>query len=153
MSKQNSIRSAANMMFMQLLPSRKEIGNKAFRRNVMHYLCETFDITVAAAATHYNHAFQRIKESEPELVEGLGRPEGKNNGGRKKKEAPAQLTAAEVVNKPAEPLHEDFAPTQTVFSVKRSKDGAVVAEGLSFEDAKTMVEKAAAQKKAKLYWV
>ena len=61
MAKANSIRTAANTMFLQLLHSRKEVGNKAFRRNVMHYLVETFDITVAAAATHYNHAFQRIK--------------------------------------------------------------------------------------------
>jgi hypothetical protein len=150
MSKQNSIRSAANMMFLQLLPSRKEIGNKAFRRNVMHYLCETFGITVAAAATHYNHAFQRIKESEPELVEGLGRPEGKNNGGRKKKIA---TTAAEGLASPADDLTPDLGEPQQVFCVKRSKDGEIVAEGLSFEDARALVTKNAAQKKAKLYLV
>jgi len=150
MAKANSIRTAANTMFLQLLHSRKEVGNKAFRRNVMHYLVETFDITVAAAATHYNHAFQRIKASEPELVVGLGRPEGKNNGGRKKKLA---LTAAEVTGQAADELTPNLGEPQTEFTVKRKHDGAVVAEGLNFEDAREMVAKAAAQKKAKLYWV
>jgi hypothetical protein len=150
MSKQNSIRSAANMMFLQLLPSRKEVGNKAFRRNVMHYLVETFEITVAAAATHYNHAFQRIKESEPELVVGLGRPDDKNNGGRKKKVA---LPAAELTAPLQAPELDPMPEEQLTFSVKRSKDGEIVAEGLAFDEARSMVTKAAAQKKAKLYWV
>ncbi len=150
MSKQNSIRSAANSMFLQLLPSRKEVGNKAFRRNVMHYLVETFECTVPAAATHYNYAFQRVKEGMPELVAGLGRAEGKNNGGRKKKVA---LTAAELTAPLQAPELDPMPEEQQVFSVKRKNDGETIAEGMNFDDARAMVNKAAAAKKSKLYWV
>jgi len=50
-------------------------------------------------------------------------------------------------------VNEAAPVEQTVFKVCKKSDGTVVAEGLSFEDAKALVEKAAAAKKAKLYWV
>jgi hypothetical protein len=40
-----------------------------------------------------------------------------------------------------------------VFAVRKKADDSVVAEGLGFEDAKALVAKAAAAKKAKLYFV
>ena len=157
MSKQNTIRAAASMMFVQLLPSRAEVGNKMFRRNVMHYLCETFDCTVPAAATHYNYAFQDVKNNTPAWVVGLGRAEGKNNGGRKKQLM--QLTAQELcgpqqpASSPDNSLTPNLGPVQTEFCVKRSRDGMVVSAGMSFEAARAMVWRAAAGKKAKLYWL
>ena len=42
---------------------------------------------------------------------------------------------------------------QTVFNVCKKSDSSLVAEGLSFEDAKALVAKNAAQRKAKLYWI
>ncbi len=69
-----------------------------------------------------------------------------------------ELTAAEVMGKKApapvdNELTPDLGEPQTVFAVKKKSDGTVVAEGLSFEQARALVEKAAAAKKAKLYWV
>lgn len=143
------IRPAARTKFVELNEMRRrgEYGtdNKAntkFRKEVMCYLMEEFGITLASAATHYNEAFKFVKELNAELVSGLGRPEDKK-GGRKPKVATAETT--EVVD--AESI------VQTVFTVKKKSDGTVIAEGLSFEDAKALVEKAAAAKKAKLYWV
>ncbi len=132
------IRPACNAKFAELLPQRNEIGNTAFRKAVMAYICEEYSISVASAATHYNHSFKAMKVSNPELVEGLGRAEDKK-GGRKPK-------VAAVVGAPEEAV-------QTEFTVKKKSDSSIVAEGLTFEAARELVNKAAAQKKAKLYWV
>ena len=64
-------------------------ANTLFRKDVMMKLVEEFGCTVAAAATHYNDAFKLVKSATPELVAGLGRPDDKNNGGRKPKQKPA----------------------------------------------------------------
>lgn len=64
-------------------------ANTLFRKDVMMKLVEEFGCTVAAAATHYNDAFKLVKNATPELVAGLGRPDDKNNGGRKPKQTPA----------------------------------------------------------------
>ena len=191
------IRPAAIAKFAALLPTRVNTreGNTAFRKAVIAHLEEDFGITHAAGATHYNHAFIDAKTrsaTDPALAAllvGLGRPEDKK-GGRKKKVVPP--TAASVIPQPVNALLQNFinagvvqgpaqpvtqtaaveeakseepapqgdvpqepqAPAaQTVFTVKKKKDGSVVAEGLSFEDAKALVEQAAAAKKAKLYWV
>ena len=48
---------------------------------------------------------------------------------------------------------EGLFPEQSEFKVCKKSDGTVVAEGLSFEAAKQLVNAAAAAKKAKLYWV
>ena len=148
MSKANSTRQLANTMFLARLPQRATAGDKAFRKGIILDLVEQTGCTIAAASTHYNHAFQRVKESEPELVKGLGRPEGKNNGGRKRKQVPAEAPAS-----PVDDLTPDLQEPQQVFEVRRCKDSVVVATGLSFEDAKALVEKHVQQKKAKLYWV
>lgn len=132
------IRVNVNNKFVELLPQRAELGNKRFRAEVIAYAMDEFGITLASAATHYNHAFKVAKAANPASVEGLGRPEDKK-GGRKRKVVAVAETAA-----PAE---------QTVFTVKRKNDGAVVAENMSFDDATALVAKAKAAKKAALYWV
>ena len=133
------IRVNVNHKFAELLPQRAELGNTRFRAEVIAYAMDEFGITLASAATHYNHA--KIEAAKvPELaaqMEGLGRAEDKK-GGRKPKAKVEAVVAEEQ---------------QTVFTVKRKKDGAVIAEALSFEAATALVEKATAAKKAKLYWV
>ena len=84
------IRPAVNRKFVEMLPQRAEIGNTAFRKNIIAFAMDEFGITLASAATHYNHAFKEAKkvaELAPQL-EGLGRPEDKK-GGRKPKAKPA----------------------------------------------------------------
>lgn len=135
------IRINVNHKFVELLPQRAEWGNTRFRKEVICYAMEEFGITLASAATHYNHAFKLVKAATPELVEGLGRAEDKK-GGRKPKAkvaATAEAVAAE--------------PQQTEFSVFVKSTGALVAEKLSFEAAQALINKAAAAKKAKLYFL
>ena len=162
------IRPACNRKFAGLLPTRAAVGNTAFRKNVMFYVMEEFGITLASAATHYNHAFQECRKATPELVEGLGRADDKK-GGRKPKavvvaEAVAVLlsegvkentsTLTVTVNPAADDSNDagETAPEQTVFTVKKKSDDTVIGT-FSFEDAKALVAKAAAAKKAKLYYV
>jgi hypothetical protein len=135
------IRPAATAKFVELLPQRAEMGNTRFRKEVMFYLMEEFTITLASASTHYNYSFKQVRDATPELVADLGRAEDKK-GGRKPK---VKAVDAEFVD--AESI------VQTGFTVKRCKDGAVVAEALCFKDAKALIAKAIVAKKAKLYWV
>ena len=80
-------------------------------------MIESFGCTLAAAATHYNHAFIEARkaselegnEALKELLVGLGRPEDKK-GGRKKK-------AVEVAQQ------EVIEPTPELFLVKKAKGG------------------------------
>ena len=172
------IRPACNAKFLELLPTRVNTreGNCAFRKNVMASVMEDFGITLASAATHYNHAFKHAVSLNTPGLDGLGRPEDKK-GGRKPKAKPDAVAATPpnffpvggflvsqgikentsthtvTVNPPA---GDDLTPEggeQTVFAVRKKADDSTVAEGLSFADAKALVERAAAQKKAKLYWV
>lgn len=164
------IRPACNAKFVEALATRVNTreGNCAFRKNVMFYVMEEFGITLASAATHYNHSFQAVKLATPELVEGLGRADDKK-GGRKPKavvvaEAVAVLlsegvkentsTLTVTVNPAADDSNDagETAPEQTVFTVKKKSDDTVIGT-FSFEDAKALVAKAAAAKKAKLYYV
>ena len=131
------IRAFTNETFKATLPQLGELGAIAFRREVMAQVVMAFDISVASAATHYNHALKMAKVENPEAVATLGRAEDKK-GGRKPK-AKVEGTVVEE--------------QQTEFTVKRKKDGVVIAEALSFEAATALVEKAVAAKKAKLYWV
>ena len=136
------IRVNVNHKFVELLSERATTGNTRFRANVIGYAMEEFGITLASAATHYNHAFKEAKKVPElaELLQGLGRAEDKK-GGRKPK---AKIAAVEA----------DVAEVQqTEFRVLRKSDNAVIAEALSFEAATALVAKAAAAKKSKLYWV
>jgi hypothetical protein len=148
------IRVNVNHKFVELLAERATVGNTRFRANVIGYAMEEFGITLASAATHYNHAFKEAKK-RPELAEallGLGRPEDKKGGRKPKAKAPAAVATPILLlgYTPATVVAE--APEQTEFVVKRKSDGVVVAEGLTFENAAALVAKAAAAKKAKLYF-
>jgi hypothetical protein len=81
-----------------------------------------FGISVAAAATHYNHAFKTVKSADAKSVEGLGRPEDKK-GGRK-------------------PVH----PVDVI----KVKTGELVASGVSKAAAEQLISAAAKSRKAKL---
>ena len=156
------IRPFARTKFAELNEQRRRslLTNTQFRKNVMCSLMEEFGCTLASAATHYNEAFKFLKELNAELVSGLGRPEDKK-GGRKKKvvvapalqDVPAVQFIDQQFTEGAQALAEYVEPVQTVFNVCKKSDGSVVAEGLSFEAAQELVNKAAAAKKAKLYWV
>jgi hypothetical protein len=140
------IRPACNAKFAELLPQRAELGNTEFRRAVMTYLVEEFGCSEASAATHYNHSFKAVKALTPELVEGLGRPEDKK-GGRKKKGQlaldlePVSVTTEQEAVAAAEP---------TLYTVVKAKDKTTVATGLTQEQADALIARATAQKKAKL---
>ena len=180
------IRPFVNAKFLELAPTRPgssatngpatREGNTLFRKNVMFAAMEAFGISVASAATHYNHAFIECKKVNPALVEGLGRPEDKKGGRKPKPKAEAvvatptlllgytapegtatETVAAEAAAETVPPVGGETsdagetAAAQTLFTVKKKADDSVVAENLSFEDATALVNKAAAAKKAKLY--
>ena len=52
-------------------------SDTAFRKDVVCTIAEQFDISIGAASSAYNYAKQQLTLTNPELVEGLGRPEGK----------------------------------------------------------------------------
>lgn len=155
------IRPACNAKFAELLPTRAEVGNTAFRKNVMFYIMEEFGITLASAATHYNHSFQACKLASPQLVEGLGRADDKK-GGRKPKAKAEVVAPAPLLllgfTAPAPATADDSndagetAPEQTEFTVKKKSDGTVIGT-FNFADATALVAKAKAAKKAALYFV
>ena len=169
------IRPYVNAKFVELNAQRKAgtLTNTAFRKAVMAAAMEDFGITLASAATHYNHAFQAVKAAAPAEVEGLGRPDDKK-GGRKRKEVAAptviptpvnallqNFIAAGAIKAPAaaaeaetaQAVQQVAAVEQTLFTVKKKADDSVVAEGVSLEDAQKLVQAAREAKKAKLYWV
>jgi hypothetical protein len=154
------IRPACNAKFVELNEQRRRglMGNTVFRKSVIAYIMEEFSTTLASAATHYNHAFKTVKGLNSELVDGLGRAEDKK-GGRKSKEwhaEQAKLTAKELCG-PVQPAAEQLDPMpleQTVFQVRNKKDDAVLLEGLTFEEARTMVRGGRYEGKfRKMYWL
>lgn len=118
------IRSYVIATFTAGLPAlnNKEVNATKFRRDVMAQAVAAFEISVASAATHYNHALKLAKAATPELVAGLGRAEDKK-GGRK-------------------PVH--------VVTVIKAKSGEIVAENISKAKAELLITRAAEQKKPKL---
>lgn len=118
------IRAHAIQVFASNLPALNagEFSPKTFRAEVMNLLIVTHAISVASAATHYNHALKLAKAATPELVAGLGRAEDKK-GGRK-------------------PVH--------VVTVIKAKSGEIVAENISKAKAELLITRAAEQKKPKL---
>lgn len=151
------IRPVARAKFAELNEKRRKgeepyTGPKAnvlFRREVMSYIIEQFGVTISSAATHYNDAFKLMKSVTPELVHGLGRPEDKK-GGRKLK---AKSSVAATQLSPAIPEPVEYEQQQTIFKVCKKRDGSVVADGLTFEQARALVDRSAALKKSRLYWV
>lgn len=76
------IRDYVNARFAKYLPKFQagELDGKAFRAKVMDGAVTKFGITVASAATHYNHALKMTRLADEKSVEGLGRPEDKKGG-------------------------------------------------------------------------
>jgi hypothetical protein len=172
------IRPYCNAKFVELnnLRNRGELTNTQFRKNVIADVMEQFGITLASAATHYNHAFKTVKELNSELVSGLGRAEDKK-GGRKPKAKAVDTdsatvadvllsnmlnaragnegdstegeTAQAVETPAAEAKAEEPGPAVT-YSVRKVSDGTVVCDNLSLEAANALIDKAAKAKKAKL---
>lgn len=146
------IRQEAKRKFAELLPTRVNTrdGNRNFRASVNTHLMESFDCTLAAAATHYNHAFIEARKAAAQpgneallaLLEGLGRPEDKK-GGRKPKAKPEAAQPQEVMEE-----------TPTLFLVKKAKGGDQVGEPCSLEEAKARVAANVGVKfKPQLFWI
>jgi hypothetical protein len=95
-----------------------EVTGAAFRRGVMEDTVAKFGISVASAATHYNHSLKMAKTEAPASVEGLGRSDDKK-GGR---------------------------PVLNPVTVIKAKSGEVVMEGLSRGAATILIAKAAAKR-------
>lgn len=142
------IRPATNALFVAMLPQRAELGNTGFRKTIMSQIMDDFGITLASAATHYNHAFKECKAANAALVEGLGRAEDKKAVGKPKAvtvetdDAPVETeTVAEVVAE------------VKLYNVLKKKGDSLVLLGVTLEEATAAVEKAAKGKKAALYMV
>lgn len=116
------IRDFTNANFSKYLAERAELGDTGFRRRVMEETVMNFGISIASAATHYNHSLKAARLANPESVEGLGRPEGKK-GGRK------PLTTVDVI---------------------KVKTGELVVSGISKGAANLLITTAVAKHKAKL---
>lgn len=159
------IRNGVNVQFAAMLPQLATLGGKAFRRQLLDWTVEQFGCSMAAASTHYNFAKHAAVTADATLV--LGRPAEKNNGGRKKGStngaakstvfAPFETAADYKARMQAElDAHSALTPdveVQTVFAVRKKSDDSEVAANLSFEDAQSLINRAAAQKKAKLYMI
>ena len=148
------IRVNVNHKFVELLPMRATHGDTRFRKEVICYAMEEFGITLASAATHYNHAkIEATKNADlATALLGLGRAADKKGGRKPKVKAVVDAPVLLLGYTPAA-VAEVAETQQTEFTVKRKHDGLVVAENLSFEDATALISKAAAAKKAKLYFV
>ena len=106
------IRPYCNAKFVELNEQRRRgiIGNTVFRKSVMADVMEQFGITLASAATHYNHAFKTIKEANAELVSGLGRAEDKKGGRKPKAKLVAEAVTAILGDvKPVEFIDQQYA--------------------------------------------
>jgi hypothetical protein len=171
------IRPYCNAKFVELnnLRNRGELTNTQFRKNVIADVMDQFGITLASAATHYNHAFKTVKELNSELVSGLGRAEDKKGGRKPKAKVAAEAAAtsdvllsnilasragnegdsdegetAQAVETPAAEVKAEEAAPVVTYSVRKVSDGTVVCSELSLDAANALIEKAAKAKKAKL---
>ena len=116
------IRDFTNANFAKYLAERAELGDTGFRRRVMEETVMNFGISIASAATHYNHSLKAARLADPKSVEGLGRPEGKK-GGR---------------------------PVINPVTVIKVKSGEVIVAGVSKGAAELLIATAVAKGKAKL---
>jgi hypothetical protein len=103
------IREFANESFARNMPLIKGEGNAKFRRTVMEEIVLAYGISVASAATHYNHSLKMARIECPEGVKGLGRTPDKT-GGRK------AITMVDVIK----------VKTGEVFAAGVSKGAAVL---------------------------
>jgi hypothetical protein len=127
--------------FMEMLPLRATIGNTEFRRGVMQYAMAEFEISLAAASTHYNDAFKKVKASNPELVLDLGRAEDKKGGRKPKAKVDASVSDNSAVQNEDGVHHitsEDLE-IQELFNVYNKKTGDLVEAMLTFDEARERV--------------
>jgi hypothetical protein len=169
-------RSACNAKFLEMLPkfASGEWTGAKFRAEVRFYMIEEFSCTGGAASSHYAHSFNLAKAGNNPLVNGLGRKEGTNNSGRKKKVI-VDLTIADSVA-PAEILMLEYTAPEPVlllehsptaiaevvadavadavktqlYNVYKKKDNSLVLLGVTLAEAQAAVAKAAASKRAAL---
>lgn len=176
------IRPFCNNLFLQALPARvnSTAGNTAFRKTIIASCMEEFNITLASAATHYNHAFINAKElaktdaTVATALEGLGRAEDKKGGRKVKAKVEAAAPVAEepaavgdvlesTLLNPQDDTQEAPAAEVAVqevaaqqeepvqkYSVCKVSDKTVVCDDLTLEQANALIAKAASAKKAKL---
>ena len=157
------IRPYACKRFIELLPTRAGSTdrkvNTQFRKTITSDLMEQFACSLASAATHYNHAFIKARElaatpGNEELAAqlvGLGRPEDKKGGRKKKVQGPAAEQTEETAPAPTPALPDAAEHAALRYSVYRKKDDELVAQDLTRDQAEQLVEKARAAKKAALY--
>lgn len=161
------IRPYARNCFLQNLPQRSGSTdrkvNTQFRKTITSDLMEQFGISLASAATHYNDAFKNARElakTDATLAAhlvGLGRPEDKKGGRKKKVQGPAAETTEtteqteQTPAAPAEPLPDAAEHAALLYSVFRKKDDELVAKDLTRDQADELINKARAAKKAALY--
>lgn len=114
------IRAYTNARFLKYLAVFQvgELSATEFRKKVMDGAVNKFGISVASAATHYNHALKMQRLADEKSVEGLGRPEDKK-GGR---------------------------PVENPVAVINTRSGRVVAEGISKGAAQLLILKAGTNK-------
>ena len=162
---EKSIRSYAKTRFLELTPERAGSAdrkvNLTWRKRLLVELMEKFTCTIAAASTHYNEAFKEARKlaQQPgqeilaaQLV-GLGRPEDKKGGRKKKVQGPVaeQTDAPAIEQTPAEPLPDAAEHAALLYSVFRKKDDELVAKDLTRDQADELINKARVAKKAALY--
>jgi hypothetical protein len=164
----STIRSFACQRFLELTPTRAGSAdrkvNTTFRKTITSELMEKFGTTLASAATHYNHAFiearklaqQAGQETLAAALVGLGRPEDKKGGRKKKVPGPAaelpQGTDVALTPEQQQELADDTAKEAAkLYSVYRKKDDELIASDLTREQADELIDKARAAKKAALY--
>jgi hypothetical protein len=137
------IRDFVNEKFAELLPRRAEMGNTAFRAAVMNAAVAQYGISVASAATHYNHTLKFIRAADASLVEDLGRPEGKK-GGRKVVKAVTviKMKTGEVV---AEGISRAKANELLIAAIGKGKTKLVIKEDVEVEAAEVVAPAAAVE--------
>lgn len=141
------IREFASNRFEKLLPKVKELGPTGFRRRVMDDVMKQFDITVASAATAYNHVLKTKRDEDPDSVEGIGRGQGAPAPAAKQ----AQPTQAK--RGPGRPPKEQPAaqrPPGDNVAVVKARDGTVVVESMPRNLAKELVAQSGGRGRPKL---
>jgi hypothetical protein len=143
-------------------------NNTEFRRAFCNWLEQDFGIGHDSATSAYNIARKEFAAANPLLVEGLGRPPEKNNGGRKKK-AKAEIAAAimllgwngrmqnesSLLPYVAPQVPEADGAEQGIYVVRKKKDNSVICETEDFAEAQEIVHSMRYKGKmtGKAYWV
>jgi hypothetical protein len=110
MAQDKGIRAFTRRAFVEMLPLRAQLGNRAWRKEVRGNIIHAMEVTESSASTHYNDAFQFVKkaiaagtqvgaytaEQLKEMVGDLGR-------------APKEQVVEVAPVQPVAPLQHDFA--------------------------------------------